>query len=212
MMLELQDVTKTYRQGGTIKDALKKVNLKINDDSSNIIIGPAGYGKSTLINLLSLMLKPTSGKLIFKDMDTSNLTEEDRTLLRREEIGIIYQRDNLFPFLNLVENVSVPQLSRDPEISANLLEEMGFKYINKCPQELSTLDQQKVALARALINEPSILLMDEPTGELNKKETRDYMELLMEFGKDCAVLMVTDNPSLGDYFHQVLFLDDGIIH
>lgn len=212
MIIEFQEVTKTFIQGDTRKDVIKNLNLKIKDNSSTLIIGPAGAGKSTLISLASLMLEPTSGKLFINNKNTSDLMEDDKSFLRRKEIGIIYQRDNLFPFLNLVENVSVPMLSNDSEKAVHLLKKMGFDDTGKCPQELSSLDDQKVTLARALINEPDILLLDEPTGELNDGETEEYMSLVKDFTDKNSVLMVTDHRGLREYFDRVFLLDEGTLH
>lgn len=211
MRIEFQDVTKSYMDGNKRKDVLIDVNLKIKDNTLNLITGSTGSGKSTLINLASLMLKPSSGKIIINNRDTTNLTDEDRSLLRREEIGIIYQRDNLFPFLNLVENVSIPLLSKDLETPVKLLEKMGFNDTSKYPQELSLLNQQKVALARALINQPSLLLMDEPTGELNSIETEEYMDIINEFKNKCTILTVSNKYDLKEYFDYIFLLHDGIL-
>jgi putative ABC transport system ATP-binding protein len=175
MTLELQRVTKTYQQGGISKDALQDVNLKIKKGSSNIIIGPSGSGKSTLISIACLLETPSNGEIIINGKKTSVLSESDKYRIRKDDIGIIYQRKNLFPYLNVLENVTLSQNTNDKEYSRELLNQIGLeKESDKFPSEISIYDQQKTALARALINKPSIILADEPTGELNKSETLEW--------------------------------------
>lgn len=209
MILELQDVSKTYVQGDSSKEVLSKINLKINDRTSNLILAHSGSGKSTLINLISLLSPPTGGEIRINDTYTSALSEEESSLLRRQDIGIIRQRDNLFPFLNIEENVKVPQISRDKKEAEHLLREMGFTERDSCPKQLSLFNQQKVALARALINHPSIVLADEPTGDLNSSETVEFLDLLINKTSDSAVLVVSNNYELKEHFDNILYLDEG---
>jgi ABC-type lipoprotein export system ATPase subunit len=209
MILELEDVKKTYQNGTNSVDAFNGINLKIKNLSSNLILGPSGAGKSTLISISSLLIPPSSGEVRIKDMYTSILTLKESSYLRRLEIGVIHQRDNLFPFLNMVENVQVPQISGNKDEAADLLQNIGFNKINRCPGDISMLDQQKVALARALINKPSIMLADEPTGELNSTETHEYMDLLISMSAESVLLMVSNNKELKEYFDVVYYLKEG---
>lgn len=209
MILELQDVSKTYIQGDSSTEVLCKINLKINDQSSNLILGPSGSGKSTLINLISLLSPPNDGEIRINDIYTSALSEEESSLLRRQDIGIIRQRDNLFPFLNIEENVKVPQISSDKKEAEDLLRKMGFTKMDSCPGQISLLNQQKVALARALINHPSIVLADEPTGELNSRQTTEFLDLFINKTRDSAVLVVSNNYELKEHFDNIFYLDEG---
>lgn len=211
MILKLQDVTKTFIQGNTSIDALKEVTLKIKKNSFNIITGPSGSGKSTLISLSSLMDVPTRGEILINGIYSSQLSNQEKSQLRRDEIGIIYQRENLFPFLNILENVTVPQNSKNKENTLDILNKTDLTDIDKFPAGISLFDQQKVALARALVNDPSILLADEPTGELNLKETDEYINLIKEFSGKRAILMVSNNPDLRDYFDDVFYLSEGML-
>lgn len=211
MTLELQTVTKTFIQGNTGTDALKEVNLKIRKNTFNVIIGPSGSGKSTLISLASLLAVPTHGEIIINGIHTSQLSEPDKSLIRRSELGIIYQRENLFPFLTVMENVTVPSICKNKETAAQMLNEIGLSLHDKYPLDISLFDQQKTALARALVNDPSIILADEPTGELNSGETENYLNLINDFKGNSAVLVVTDNPELEEFFDNVFYLNEGML-
>ncbi|MCE5214264.1 MAG: ATP-binding cassette domain-containing protein [Methanobacterium sp.] len=210
MTLELQRVTKTYQHGDVSKVALKDVTLKIKKESFNLIIGPSGSGKSTLINIASLLNTPTSGEIIITGKKTSTLSKNEKFTIRRDDIGIIYQRDNLFPYLNVLENVTLSQNTNDKEYARELLNQIGLKKeSDKFPSEISIFNQQKTALARALINKPSIILADEPTGELNYIESEEYLNLIKKPTKDCAVLVVSDDTGLEELFDNRFFLSEG---
>ena len=209
MTLELQRVTKTYEQGGISKDALKDVTLKIKRDSFNLIIGPSSSGKSTLISIACLLNTPTIGEIIINGKKTSNLTENEKFHIRRDEIGIIYQRENLFPYLNVLENVTLSQNTDDKEYALELLNKICPDESDKFPDEISVFDQQRTALARALINKPSIILGDELTGELNYSETREYLSLLKRSADNHSVLVVSDDPGLEEFFDNIFFLSEG---
>lgn len=210
MMLELKDVSKSYMQGYHPVEVLCGINFKLKDNSSNLIFGPSGSGKSTLINLISLLTPPSNGEIRINGIYTSALSEEEASLLRRRDIGVIRQRDNLLPFLNIMENVRVPQISSAKKAD-DLLQDVGIKEFKKCPRNLSLFNQQKVALARALINNPRILLADEPTGELNKSETEEYLELLLTKTDQSALLVVSNNNELMKYFENIFYLKDGYL-
>jgi putative ABC transport system ATP-binding protein len=212
MIMEFQDVTKKYVQGKTSKEALVDVNLKIKRNSLNLILGPSGSGKSTLINLASLITEPSAGEILFNDIKTSDLTLNEKSVLRQRDIGLIRQRDNLFPFLNMLENVKVPLLGEDRDVATKILNKIGFTDYNTCPRNSSLLQQQKVALARALVNNPPILLADEPTGELNHEEALIYIELMEKMTDKTAVLIVSNNYQLEEYFKNVFHLKEGSLH
>lgn len=210
-ILEFRDVWKLFGENKTKIDALKGINLKFSDNSINLILGPSGSGKSTLLNLASLLDVPTNGEISILGKNTSKSSKLERTRIRRSEIGIIYQRDNLFPFLNVLENTMVSMINPDKNKAVNILKNVGLVEINKFPNEISVEDEQKVALARAMINNPSILLADEPTGELNSENTDELMNLLKSFGDCRTVLIASNNPDLLKYCDNVFLIKDGII-
>jgi len=210
-ILELQKVWKSFGEDETEIDALKDINIKIERNSCNLILGPSGSGKSTLLNLISLMDVPTKGKIIINGKNTLNLSKSERSIIRRNEIGIIYQRDNLFPYLNLLENVMVPMVGKNMEKAIQTLKMVGLDDITKFPDEISVENQQKVALARAMINNPSILLADEPAGELNSKKMVELIDLIKNIGSNTTVLIASNNSDLIKYFDTIFYLKDGII-
>lgn len=211
MILEFQQVTKKYTHGNTTKDALAGVNLALKENDFTLVLGPSGSGKSTLIHLASLITKPNNGEILYNNVKTSQLAPDDKSLLRRREISIIRQRDNLFPFLNLLENVLVPQWGGDNELAIKLLEKTGVTEFDACPRDKSLFVHQKVALARALVNNPSILLADEPTGELNQVEITEFMELFKKMTEKTAILMVSNNHALKKYADNVFQINDGSV-
>ena len=210
-ILELQDVRKSFGEDETKIDALKDISIEIEKNSCNLILGPSGSGKSTLLNLISLMDVPTKGKIIINGKNTLNLSKSERSVIRRNEIGIIYQRNNLFPYLNLLENVMVPMIRKNKEKAIQMLKIVGLDNVTKFPQEISTENQQKVALARAMINNPSILLADEPAGELNSKKMVELIDLIKNIGSNTTVLIASNNSDLIKYFDTIFYLKDGII-
>lgn len=211
-ILEFQGVWKTFGKNKIKLDALKRIDFKIKKNSLNIILGPSGSGKSTLLNLVSLLDTPTKGNILIKEKDASKMSQSERSKFRRKEIGIIYQRDNLFPYLNVLENVMVPMVMQNKEEAVKILKMVGLDDINKFPDEISVEDQQKVALARALINNPSFLLADEPTGELNSGNAVDLINLIKSIGCNCTVLITSNNLDLFKYCDNMFFLKDGILN
>ncbi len=209
--LEFKNIFKTFGEDETRIDALKDVDLIIKKGSLNLILGSSGSGKSTLLNLASLMDTPTRGEILIRAINTNKISESEKSRFRRVEIGIIYERDNLFPFLNILENVMVPVFTKDKEKTVKLLKIVGLEDLTKFPHEISIMDQQKVALSRALINNPSLLLADEPTGELNSKDAGEILSLIRDVGANCGVLIASNNPDLIQYCDNILYLRDGIL-
>jgi len=209
MKLELKDISKSYMQGDVSIEVLSRINFKIEECSSNLILGPSGSGKTTLIDLISLLKSPSNGEIRINGMYTTALSNKESTLLRRREIGIIRQRDNLLPYLNLLENVNVPQISSDKKRAAALLQDIGINELKSCPRKISFFNQQKAALARALINTPTIILADEPTGELNTIEAEKYMELILNNQDKSIILVFSNNSDLKKYFENIFYLKNG---
>lgn len=210
-ILEFQDVSKAFDSGKQKYYALKGVNLKIEKNTVNLILGPSGSGKSTLLYLASLMYTPTDGAILINGKVTKEMSESQMSQLRREEIGIIYQRDNLLPYLNILENIMLPMFEKNRENAVQILKKVDINDFNKFPGEISEIDEQRAALSRALINNPSILLADEPTGELNSRDAGDFMEQLKAAVNNSAVLIVSNNPEIGGHVDNVYAIKDGVL-
>lgn len=208
-VLEFKDVTQTFGSGNTLKHVLKHINLKVKENTLNLILGPSGSGKSTLIYLASLLLHPTTGEIVLNGLNTSELTLSERSKLRREEIGVIYQRENLLTYLNMLENVTLPMIKTDPVKAGKQLHEMGLENIKEYPAETTMMNQQLVTLTRAIINNPSLLLADEPTGELNTGESIELLKKLKKLGK--TIIITSDNPELIKYADKTYNLHDGLL-
>ncbi|MDI6723081.1 MAG: ABC transporter ATP-binding protein [Methanobacterium sp.] len=209
IILEFRDVWKTYGKEKTRINALKGINYSLKKNSVNLILGPSGSGKTTLLNIASLIDTPSKGIVKIKGRNTSDLSKSERSRIRMNEIGIIYQRANLFPYLNILENTMLPMISPDKNRALELLKNMGITEINKFPEELSIEDQQKSALVRAMINDPSLILADEPTGELDSDGTDIIMELVKDMGHKTIVLIASNNSDLVKYSDNLFYLKNG---
>ena len=208
-ILKFQEVWKTYGEDKTKITALKGINLELKKNSLNFILGPSGSGKTTLLNLASLLDTPTDGKIIINGHDTSQLSQSERSKIRRNKIGIVYQRANLFPYLNLLENTMLPLISKDMTNASKVLNKVGIVEISKFPDEISIEKQQRVALARSMINDPHLILADEPTGELDKKSTEAVMDLIMQIKSKNTILMLSNNVDLTEYCDELFLIKDG---
>jgi putative ABC transport system ATP-binding protein len=220
-MMELIDVTKHYQQGnGRTVQALRGVSLRIDAGEFVSIMGPSGSGKSTLLHLLGALDTPTSGKALFRGRDLQQLNDRDRSLLRRRQVGFIFQFFNLLPTLTAVENVTLPLLldgqrrgtSRQKALAA--LERVGLAQRgDHFPDQMSGGEMQRVAIARALVMEPEAVLCDEPTGNLDSATSQEILGLLRELpeaGKR-AVVMVTHDLQAGTYGDRIVHIRDGRI-
>jgi len=208
-IIEFRDVWKSYGKEKTEINALKDINLSLKKNSINLILGPSGSGKTTLLNIASLMDTPTKGEVKIKGINASSLSKSKRSKIRMNEIGIIYQRANLFPYLNILENTMLPMISPDKNRALELLKNMEITEINKFPQELSIEEQQRAALARAMINDPSLILADEPTGELDSGGTDIILELIKDIGHRTMILIVSNNSDLVKYADNLFFIKNG---
>lgn len=210
MILELQNISKSF---GSVS-ALKSINLAVEKGDWVSIMGPSGSGKSTLLNIIALLDEPTSGeyKLLGKSM--SDLSEDEKIIIRREKIGLIFQQFHLIPYLNALENVELAQFyhsSVDREDAKVALEKVGLGHrISHLPSELSGGEQQRLCIARSFINNPDILLADEPTGNLDGENEKIVLEAfckLRDEGK--TIILITHNPELGEYGNKKLRLRHG---
>lgn len=213
-VLEFKDVWKIYQMGDEKINALAGINLNIKNGSFTSIMGPSGSGKSTLLHVGGILDMPTKGTLLMNGKDTSTLSGKEQATFRRNEIGFVFQRFNLMPQLSALENVLLPMIKPDLEKAKELLDKMGLEgKHNKRPSQLSGGEQQRVSIARALINDPSLILADEPTGELDTKNAEVIMGILQDLNKKegVTIIIVTHNPLAAEFTDEIIEMRDGNI-
>lgn len=218
-VISISEVSKLYGFGDATTVALDEVSLEIEAGEFVAVMGPSGSGKSTLMNIIGLLDRPTHGVYQLDSRHVSRLRSWQRSKVRRDKIGFVFQSFNLLPRLTVLENVALPLLykgltqTRRLKRAATVLERIGLsdrEYF--MPRQLSGGQAQRVAIARALVNNPQIIIADEPTGNLDSASSRLVMELLSEIHKDGnTILMVTHNPELTRYATRVVFMLDGEI-
>jgi len=217
-MISLTGITRTYEVGGRPVHALRGVDLQIPDGDYIAIMGPSGSGKSTLLNLLGCLDRPTTGSYVLDGREVANLSDEDLSLVRRHKIGFVFQVFHLVPRLTAAENVALPLLfagapARERlEKAARALALVGLaERADHRPDQLSGGERQRVAVARATIMGPSILLADEPTGNLDTKNGREVIELLESMNRGgLTLIVVTHDPGIGGRARRRLRLVDGL--
>ena len=223
-MLELVNVAKNYPTPGDTVDlcVLKDITLKVKKSQSVAIVGPSGSGKSTLLNIIGALDRPTAGRVLFDGKDLGKLHEVELARIRNREIGFVFQLHHLLPQCTVLENVLVPTLvdknlvskKKVQEKAIALLHRVGLKdWLLHRPGELSAGQRQRVAVVRALINEPKLLLADEPTGSLDEDASQNIAELLVELNRSEAVtlIVVTHSAKLAEYMGRVLELSNGVL-
>jgi len=223
VVMETVALRKEYDLGKAKVEAVKGIDMRVEEGEFVALMGPSGCGKSTLLYMLGGMVGPSSGEVRIDGEDITKLSDAERTLIRRDKIGFVFQRFNLFPTLSALDNVKLAQeIQRwrnkqgrgDPERAQLLLDRVGLseKLGNK-PFEMSTGEQQRVAIARALVNRPHILLADEPTGNLDTKNSEMVMEVFTslnaEFGQ--TMMVITHNPEIAHLAHRTIHMRDGLI-
>lgn len=217
-MLKLENVSKTYTMGGSSIEALKDVSMTVNEADFVSIMGPSGSGKSTLLHIMGALDVPTAGRVLLEDKDLSTLKESELTLIRRTLLGFVFQAFNVIPQLTALENVELPlhpqkmPKSDKQKKAEELLEKVGLKErMHHLPRQLSGGEIQRVAVARALVNEPRIVLADEPTGELDTKTSQQLVELMKEMRNETqtAFVIVTHDFTLGKKADRKFELIDG---
>ena len=215
-VIRADHISKIYRQHTVSFRALHDVSLTVRQGEFIALLGRSGSGKSTLLHILAGLDCPTEGDVFIDGVSISGLTEEKRTLLRREKIGFIFQAYELLPSLTAIDNIRLPQLKPDEEYVKELLRMLEISRFEAFyPDQLSGGQQQRTAIARALVNHPSILLADEPTGNLDSKTERIVMDLLTSLAAKygTSILLVTHNENLTKGADRILRLEDGeIIH
>lgn len=214
------NLTKVYRVGHTDYPALRGINLKVQKGEFVSIMGQSGSGKSTLLNLIGALDRQTSGKVLIDGIDLRKLGEDKLALLRNHKLGFIYQSFNLIQRLTAIENVEMPLISRStPEKirrskSLKTLSAVGLaSKAKKKPTELSGGEQQRVAIARALVTQPSLIIADEPTGNLDSKTTSEVVDQFIQVNKQfgTTILVVTHNAEIAERTQHIVTIKDGLI-
>jgi ABC-type lipoprotein export system ATPase subunit len=219
-MISLQNVSrKYYLDAETNITPVRDVNLDVHKGEFVLLVGRSGSGKTSLLNLAAGLIKPTSGKVFIKDIDISNLTDRQLSSLRARTIGFVFQYPSLIPSLNALENTLLPRLfttrrgyhTLDNERAINLLKKVGLnKRLRAFPNQLSAGEQKRVVLARALMNEPEILLADEPTSDLDDLTEQDIMQFLRELHSGgITILMVTHGTNLIPFADRTMSMKEG---
>ncbi|MCK7597550.1 ABC transporter ATP-binding protein [Microbulbifer sp. CAU 1566] len=217
-LLEFSGVTKRYGQGSAAFQALQGVDLKVAEGDFVAVMGPSGSGKSTVMNIIGCLDIPTTGSYRFRDVNVEDLTRNERALLRRHFLGFVFQGFNLLARTSAQENVELPLLYRgEPaEVRAaaakRALAQVGLAgWEHHTPAELSGGQQQRVAIARAIVTNPTLLLADEPTGNLDTRRSHEIMELLVSLNRDSGItiLMVTHEEDMAAYARRTVHFVDG---
>lgn len=217
-ILEVTNLSKTYGTGETQVKALDNVSLSVESGEFVAIIGPSGSGKSTLLHILGGVDVPTSGSVVINGVDISNLDETALAIFRRRQIGLIYQFYNLIPILTVKENLTLPLLldgrKPDERVVDDLIKTLGLtERVNHLPNQLSGGQQQRVSIGRALINNPALMLADEPTGNLDSENSREIVSLLRKFNKENnqTVIIITHDERIAMSADRVISIEDGKI-
>lgn len=217
-ILKVENLTKIYGKGSTKVVALDNVSFSVKKGEFVAIVGASGSGKSTLLHLLGGVDRPTSGKVYIDGNDIYKLDDDKLAIFRRRQIGLVYQFYNLLPILNVVENITLPldldNRNVDSKYLTSLIKLLGLENRkNHLPNELSGGQQQRTSIGRALITNPTIILADEPTGNLDSRSSDEIIELLRKSNKDYkqTIIMITHNMELAAYCDRIIRIDDGKI-
>ncbi|WP_088893934.1 ABC transporter ATP-binding protein [Leptolyngbya ohadii] len=217
-LVELENVSKTFQEGETQRTVLNQVTLTFKPGEFVVLLGNSGSGKSTLLNLVSGIDQPSSGTIRINGEAITDMSERSRTLLRRDQIGFVFQFFNLIATLTVLENVTLPQelAGRSPkeaqQSAKKLLEQVGLAdRQNTYPDKLSGGQQQRVAIARALAHDPQLVLADEPTGNLDEETGEKVLQLLLDLTRKThrTLIMATHNPEIAKFADRVLRVQDG---
>lgn len=214
-LIRLEKVSKTYGSGDNAFQALKNVNLTINKGDFVAIMGPSGSGKSTLMNILGALDRPTEGRYLLKGVDVGNLSESNLAKFRNQEVGFVFQQFNLLPRTSVFDNVALPgiygQVKSLEKRVFEVLKEVGLESkARNLPSQISGGQMQRVAIARALLMNPSIIMADEPTGNLDTKTSQGVMDLFTEINaRGNTVILITHEPDIAAYAKKVIKIRDG---
>lgn len=219
-LIKLENVWKIYKLGESELPILKGINLEIRPGSFATIMGPSGSGKSTLMYMLGLLDTPSRGRVLLSGQDTSGFSEDQLAEVRGKKIGFIFQQFNLLQHLTAIENVMLPMIfqgvaeDQRKEKAKKLLESVNLgKRIYHKPSEMSGGEQQRIAIARSLVNDPEILIADEPTGNLDSTTGKTVMEILTKLHKEQkkTIIVVTHDPNIANYSQNIIHIQDGQI-
>jgi putative ABC transport system ATP-binding protein len=219
-LIEVRQVGKDYHSGESTVQAIKEMSLYIDDGEFVSIMGQSGSGKSTLLSILGGLNHPTRGRMLLDTLDIYKLTSEQRADLRSEYIGVIFQSFQLIPYLTVLENVKLPmaitgkKAKIQDKMARDVLNRVGLaNKADRLPDQLSGGEQERVAIARAIVNKPPILLADEPTGNLDSKTANEIMTLLKELNKEGqTIIMVTHNPEACKHSSRTIMVKDGFCY
>ncbi len=218
-IVELKNIFKSYLLGSITVEVLKSISLAISKQDFTLILGPSGSGKSTLLNMVSCLDVPTSGKVFLEGKDISMLSEDELAAIRGKKIGFVFQQFNLLTHLSALENVIIPTIFQNvpreesEKRAKNLLSSVGLKErIHHKPMELSGGEKQRVAIARSLVNNPEIIVADEPTGNVDSKTGEVIMNILKDLNKKGrTVIVVTHDVELKRFANKIVKIKDGEI-
>lgn len=219
-MIELRDIRMTFQNGPVRTDVLKGVTLTVNSGEFVAIMGPSGNGKTTLMNILGCMLRPTGGSYLFEGTDVESLNDDQLSELRNKKIGFVFQSFNLLEGATALDNVLLPLVYADEypsdarERAEHLLASVGLgDRLHHRPAELSGGQSQRVAIARALINDPAVILADEPTGNLDTESSKEILGIFQRLNQEGkTIVLITHNPEDAEYAGRKLYLKDGKIY
>jgi ABC-type lipoprotein export system ATPase subunit len=217
-MIELKEIVKKYRRGAEEVRALRGVHLSVDKAELLAITGPSGAGKTTLLHILGCLDQPTSGEVLIDGVDASRLPEAELVKLRRDKIGFVFQQFYLIPGLSVYDNIALPLLfskkPASPEKITHLAEMVGLEHrLDHNPSQLSGGEMQRTAIARGLVNEPEILLADEPTGNLDSENSEKIFEILRSLSHNgLTIVMITHNPDLASRANRIVHIRDGLVH
>ena len=220
-LVELRNITRTYKTGSVAVEVLRGIDLEIKEGEFVSIMGASGSGKSTLMNILGCLDKPTQGTYLLDGRNISSFSKSDLARLRNQTLGFVFQSFHLLPRTTALENVELPLLYKEEELSwkeirsrsKKALESVGLgDRLDHTPNELSGGQKQRVAIARALVTEPSILLADEPTGNLDSRTSLEIIKTMQRLNKEgLTILMVTHEPDIARFTRRIVTLRDGVI-
>ena len=216
-MIELKNIEKTYRRGVEDVRALRGIDLTIDGGEMIAIVGPSGAGKTTLLHILGCLDQPTKGDVFFDGTNTAGMPESQLVKIRREKIGFVFQQFYLIPGLSVFDNIALPLLfskkTADRKKIENLAEMVGLEHrLNHAPAQLSGGEMQRTAIARGLVNDPAVLLADEPTGNLDTENSEKIYAILRRLSDEgLTTIMITHNPELAARAERTVKIKDGLI-